>query len=199
VLVAGNHDQSIEALGLPSGLRCHYLEDDGIELFGLELWGTPWQPWFNDWAFNARLRNSNLFLASRSSLIPADTDVVVCHGPPPGYGDHYGEPGEDAHVGSTAMTETLERLQPRLVVCGHIHSGYGRYELGDSEIIKRLARRQRVQTGVPGGSDLALGTTEASGIALGLYAKETSRRRTRARPLVGEARELARRLTPQNV
>jgi hypothetical protein len=27
VLVAGNHDQSIEAQGLPDGLRCHYLQD----------------------------------------------------------------------------------------------------------------------------------------------------------------------------
>ena len=35
VLVAGNHDQSIEASGLPPGLRCHYLEDEGTELFGL--------------------------------------------------------------------------------------------------------------------------------------------------------------------
>ena len=37
VLVAGNHDQSIEAWGLPDGLRCHYLQDDGIELFGLRV------------------------------------------------------------------------------------------------------------------------------------------------------------------
>ena len=56
VLVAGNHDQSIEAWGLPDGLRCHYLEDSGAELCGLKLWGTPWQPWFHDWAFNAPRR-----------------------------------------------------------------------------------------------------------------------------------------------
>jgi hypothetical protein len=41
VLVAGNHDQSIQAWGVPDGLRCHYLEDSGAELFGLKLWGTP--------------------------------------------------------------------------------------------------------------------------------------------------------------
>src|SRR6476646_1206334 len=46
VLVAGNHDQSIQKWGLPDGLRCRYLEDAGIELLGLKLWGTPWQPWF---------------------------------------------------------------------------------------------------------------------------------------------------------
>jgi hypothetical protein len=39
VLVAGNHDQSIEAWGIPDGLRCHYLQDHGIELFSLRLRG----------------------------------------------------------------------------------------------------------------------------------------------------------------
>src|SRR3954462_5815050 len=41
VLVAGNHDQSIEAWGVPERLRCHYPQDAGIELFGLRIWGTP--------------------------------------------------------------------------------------------------------------------------------------------------------------
>jgi hypothetical protein len=81
VLVAGNHDQSIEAWGVPDGLRCHYLEDTGIELFGLKRWGTPWQPWFYDWAFNAPRRNGEAFLASKFALIPDDTDIVICHCP----------------------------------------------------------------------------------------------------------------------
>lgn len=135
VVVAGNHDQSIEAWGMPDGLRCHYLEDEGLELFRLKIWGTPWQPWFNDWAFNAPARHGESFLASKFAMIPADTDIVVCHGPPRGYGDHNGEPGADAHVGSTALTDALKRVRPRLVVCGHIHSGYGRYQLLDTEII----------------------------------------------------------------
>ena len=63
VLVAGNHDQSIEQWGVPPGLRCHYLQDDLIELFGLKIWGTPWQPWFHDWAFNSPRRHGEEFLA----------------------------------------------------------------------------------------------------------------------------------------
>jgi hypothetical protein len=34
-----------------------YLQDAGLELFGLRIWGTPWQPWFYDWAFNAPRHN----------------------------------------------------------------------------------------------------------------------------------------------
>ena len=135
VLVAGNHDQSIEAWGLPPGLRCHYLEDEGTELFGLRIWGTPWQPWFYDWAFNAPRRHGERFLASKFELIPADTQILICHGPPRGYGDQTGRSDGQPHVGSTALTEAIERIQPPLVVCGHIHSGYGRYRLGGTEIV----------------------------------------------------------------
>jgi Icc-related predicted phosphoesterase len=33
------------------------------------------------------------------------------------------------------MTNTLRRAQPRLMVCGHIHPGYGSYRLGGTGII----------------------------------------------------------------
>lgn len=60
---------------------------------------------------------------------------MVAHGPPRGYGDRARRPGGYAHVGSTAMTAALERVRPRVMVCGHIHGGYRRYRLGDTEII----------------------------------------------------------------
>lgn len=132
VLVAGNHDQSIEAWGMPEGLRCHYLQDTAVELHGLRIWGTPWQPWFYDWAFNAPRFDGEDFLASKFDAIPEGTDIVVGHGPPHDVGDRT---PDGTHVGSTAMTATLERVRPRLMVCGHIHSAYGRYRLGDTEVI----------------------------------------------------------------
>jgi Icc-related predicted phosphoesterase len=82
-----------------------------------------------------QLRHGERFLASKFELIPADTDILISHGPPRGYGDHSGRSDGQPHVGSTALTEAIERIQPRLMVCGHIHSGYGRYWLGDTEIV----------------------------------------------------------------
>jgi Icc-related predicted phosphoesterase len=67
-----------------------------------------------------------------SDAIPLGIDVVVAHGPPRGYGD-LTRGGE--HVGSTAMTRTLERVRPRLMVCGHIHPAYGRYRLAETEMV----------------------------------------------------------------
>jgi Icc-related predicted phosphoesterase len=132
VLVAGNHDQSIEAWGLPDGLRCHYLQDTGVELFGLQIWGTPWQPSFLDWAFNAPRREGEAFLGQKFDAIPHGTDILVAHGPPRGHGDRTNR-GE--HVGSIALTAALERVQPRLTVCGHIHESFGRSHLGTTEVI----------------------------------------------------------------
>lgn len=144
-VVAGNHDQCVEAYGWPEGIDCQYLQDSGARLCGLNVWGTPWQPWFYNWAFNAPERNGEEFLAEKFALIPPDTDIVICHGPPRGYGDQVGDPNDpyregQPHVGSQAMTDRLREVQPRLMVCGHIHSGYGQYRLGHG----RLAHTQIV-------------------------------------------------------
>ena len=52
--VAGNHDFVFqhEPTWVPRDLPWTYLQDSGCEWEGLRFWGTPWQPWFFDWAFN---------------------------------------------------------------------------------------------------------------------------------------------------
>src|SRR4051812_12302796 len=54
VAVAGNHDLVFEKAPylLPRDLPWTYLQDSGCTWEGLQLYGTPWQPWFFDWAFN---------------------------------------------------------------------------------------------------------------------------------------------------
>ena len=55
ILVAGNHDwcfdrQPEETLAMLRDVR--YLQDSGVTLEGVRFWGSPWQPAYNDWAFN---------------------------------------------------------------------------------------------------------------------------------------------------
>lgn len=57
IVVAGNHDFLFERE--PERARellgdVHYLLDSGVEAAGLSFWGSPWQPWFHEWAFNLR-------------------------------------------------------------------------------------------------------------------------------------------------
>jgi 3',5'-cyclic AMP phosphodiesterase CpdA len=52
VAVAGNHDFVFEKVpGLvPAGLRWTYLQDSGCRVGPYNVWGSPWQPVFFDWA-----------------------------------------------------------------------------------------------------------------------------------------------------
>jgi hypothetical protein len=43
-------------------------------------------------------------------LIPGDTEILICHGPPRGYGDHTGRSDGRPHVASTALAEAIQRI-----------------------------------------------------------------------------------------
>jgi Icc-related predicted phosphoesterase len=123
VFIAGNHDFAFadcpDNISLNNYLSVHYLRDNSITLGGLRFWGSPWTPWFFDWAFNApRDRNrANLFFDKLYSLVPSDTDIIVTHGPPLGVFDN--------GVGSYHLLSCVERVRPKACVFGHIHEGYG--------------------------------------------------------------------------
>ncbi len=127
--VAGNHDLLFERQPkrVPNNLRWHYLCDSGILWENLHIWGSPWQPWFHDWAFNLTEDK----LREKWALIPADTDILVLHGPPYGFGDAVPSfSGEVIRTGSTTLFERIQTIQPRLVIFGHIHEGRGQWTLG---------------------------------------------------------------------
>lgn len=131
VAVAGNHDFIFER-GEPElvpDMDWIYLQDSGTEVKGLKIWGTPWQPRFYDWAFNL----DEPELKEKWALIPDGTDILLLHGPPNGYGDF--SPYDKVHTGSPSLTEKILEIKPKLAVAGHIHSGYGRYNIGDTIFI----------------------------------------------------------------
>lgn len=125
LVVAGNHDFTFEDYSPENARKLlkHgiYLEDDGIDIYGIKFWGSPWQPWYGGWAFNVQRRYK---LAEVWAKIPSDTDVLITHSPPFGILDVVN--GE--HVGCRDLTSALKRIRPRLHVFGHIHQGYGMTE-----------------------------------------------------------------------
>ena len=105
-----------------------YLQDQGEMIEGLSIWGSPWQPWFYDWAFNLARGPQ---LAEKWAMIPNGIDIVVTHGPPMGILDRT-DRGE--HVGCADLRDQMAILRPRLHVFGHIHEGYG-------QVVKQVWRR----------------------------------------------------------
>jgi len=125
ILIAGNHDWCFErdgASALPRDII--YLQDSGITIGGLRIWGSPWQPRFYDWAFNL---DRGPQLAAKWALIPDDTDILITHGPPHGTLDL--TPRGD-RAGCEDLAVRLDELRVRLHVFGHIHHSYGVVERG---------------------------------------------------------------------
>ncbi|MFC5749872.1 metallophosphatase domain-containing protein [Actinomadura rugatobispora] len=124
VVVAGNHDwmfldqpERARAVLADRGIR--YLQDSGTEIDGVTFWGSPWQPEFNDWAFNLPRGRP---LAERWALIPEGVDVLVTHGPPLGIGDTNAMPGRH---GCEDLLTRVREVRPKLHLFGHIHQDGG--------------------------------------------------------------------------
>lgn len=131
VFVPGNHDFLCEhdpegsAALLPAAT---VLSDRALTFEGLRLYGSPWQPWFCDWAFNFPRDDGGRAAAATWARIPDDVELLVTHGPPRGILDRTAR-GDEA--GCPALRARLEALSSlRLHVFGHIHEAYG--ETGDA-------------------------------------------------------------------
>lgn len=131
VVVAGNHDWAFARPDHAAQARrllgdAAYLEDSGVELEGVRFWGSPWQPAFNDWAFNLP---RGAALRAVWARIPAGLDVLVTHSPPAGIGDRSGwEDGE--RDGCEELRARLAVVAPRLHLFGHIHQDGGLWRDG---------------------------------------------------------------------
>jgi len=124
VFIAGNHDFYFEQASkeeiknkIPEGI--HYLDDSGIEIEGVHIWGSPISPWFFDWAFN-RKRGEDI--RKHWELIPRNTDVLLTHGPPFGILD---TTVADMNVGCEELLKVVKQIKPKVHAFGHIHEAYG--------------------------------------------------------------------------
>lgn len=134
ILIAGNHDWIFQRK--PEEARktitnAVYLQDEAVELEGLKVYGSPWQPEFFDWAFNLPRGEA---LREVWAKIPDDTQILVTHGPPKGIRDAL---PDGAMVGCEELAARVRQLsQLRLHVFGHIHCAYGKAGvLGEREFV----------------------------------------------------------------
>lgn len=121
VVVYGNHEYMLEA---DPGLRrllsnAVVLVNESVVIEGVKVWGSPLTQHYGG-AFG---RSNPADRVCVYNTIPADTDIVVTHGPPFGILDSTPEyPGPS---GDRELREAVRRTRPRLHIFGHVHSGYG--------------------------------------------------------------------------
>ena len=120
VFVPGNAENGDE-LREAAHAGTEVLHGEGIEIGGFRFFGlgggVPVTP-FGPWSFDL----TEEFAAELLGRCAA-ADVLISHSPPKGVADRA---SSGQSVGSTAVRDAIERLQPRIVVCGHVHDSWGR-------------------------------------------------------------------------
>ncbi|MEZ9368718.1 metallophosphatase domain-containing protein [Shewanella sp. 10N.286.51.B2] len=140
IVIAGNHDRVFESNPIQARAamtNAVYLEDEEVTICGIKFYGSPWQPWFLNWAFNLQ-RGAEI--QQKWDRIPDDTDVLITHGP--AY-RHLDENLEGKHVGCNDLLSAVQRVKPQFHVCGHIHEGYGRESDGITTFINASSCTRR--------------------------------------------------------
>lgn len=124
VLICGNHEIGVKNNPFPLRELCkkvgiHFLTNEAIEIEGKKIFGSPYSVKFGDWSYG-------MFddeLQTIWDMIPADTEILITHGPAHGildqnaYGDYCGSKTLAAHL------ETLPYL--KLHIFGHLHESHG--------------------------------------------------------------------------
>lgn len=146
ILIAGNHDWLAEKNPAEMRRLCverdlTYLDNSGVDLNGVKVWGSPWTPWFYSWAFNARRTEEEQkafggpWIKDIWDTIPLDTNILITHGPPAMILDEVLLPDGSSYepprrVGCEELAEAVKRL-PNLKhhIFGHIHSSNGHLEI----------------------------------------------------------------------
>lgn len=130
VLVPGNAESAEElADAVPDGVHVLHGQSatvDGLRLFGLG-YGVPQTP-FGAWS-------CDLSEAEATELLDRcdAADIMITHSPPKGIGDRT---SNGMSVGSVAVRDAIERVQPVFSLCGHIHDSWGaRGKIGRTEVV----------------------------------------------------------------
>lgn len=130
MLVVPGNAESVDELrdavaGSVTVLHGESVEIDGLSFYGLG-YGIPRTP-FGDWSCDLSETQASDILDDCHAA-----DIMILHSPPRG---HVDRTSQGHSVGSTAILAAIERVQPKLAVCGHIHDSWGqRSQIGKTEV-----------------------------------------------------------------
>jgi Icc-related predicted phosphoesterase len=150
ILVAGNNETTDELRAACQGWsRAHVLHGTGVTLDNSVFYGIgggiPVTP-FGDWSYD--------FTEDQARALAADCPagcILVSHSPPYGVVD---VSSQGSHLGSNSIRDLIVRVQPRLVVCGHIHACAGqRGDIGRTPVVN--AGPGGVEWDLPAGAEPA--------------------------------------------
>lgn len=131
VFTCGNNE-TLEALR--SATRVPVLHGETAEVAGLTVAGigcaVPPLPPMAWQSFDMTEEEAAALLAPIGQA-----DVLVSHSPPLGLCDEHLDNG---HIGSRAVREAAERLQPAFLFCGHIHDDWGARERLGPTVVANL-------------------------------------------------------------
>ena len=129
IFVAGNHDLFLEECTvarrkkiIPNGII--YLQNSGVIIEGLKIWGSPVTPYYLGMAFNER---SGKAIKKVWNKVPVDTDILITHGPPKGILDN--------DFGCEELLQRVNIIRPKLHCFGHVHGRNGSLNLNKTMFI----------------------------------------------------------------
>lgn len=135
IVVPGNHEKGVQAneqifRDLCAQNDIIVLINEAIEIEGVKFFGTPWQPEFCNWAYNA----NDIELDDYYKEIPDDTQVLITHCPPYMMLDYSPMCG---NVGSNRLWIRVQQLFGTLKYhsFGHIHYSHGMKEFMGTKFI----------------------------------------------------------------
>lgn len=134
-LTPGNHELAMshceqQVRELFAGTKIEYLIDE-LAVYGTyKIWGTPWCSIFGNWAY-MKLPE---FEEHRFMKMPNDLDILIAHNPPYGACDICLQHpwGYYEHIGNKELAKVIEIRKPKIMICGHLHTGRSRETLFDT-------------------------------------------------------------------
>lgn len=118
IIIRGNHDidlkKKISLLDITMPSRVTQLENSGIEINGISIWGVP---------------HSLQWGTENWESIPLNTQILMTHQPPYSILD---DPPASPSKGNKKLLKKVQTIQPQIHLFGHIHAGYGQKEIGST-------------------------------------------------------------------